>query len=347
MTRSISGCASRDLRWRRSTRSSRSSYRPSMTSSPAAASTSRTGRGRMPSGCSPKYKDRILCYNDDIQGTGSITVAGLFSALRVNGQQASRSARPLPRRRVGGDRHRRHHRVGHAAGRAQPRASARGKLSLFDVNGFVEASRSDLDASQQRYAQRLPPSRDFVKTIKTFKATAIIGVSTMGKAFNRPVIEAMTRLNERPIIFALSNPTDHAECTPEEAYRWSNGRAIYAAGVQFPPVVFEGKTYPPRSGQQLLRLSRRQPRRVRDAGQARDRRDVRRGGARHRRPGDRRAARPGNALPAPEQHARDEVRTAERVAKLAFDRNLAQVERPKDIRAWLRGMLYKPEYRRL
>ena len=65
----------------------------------------------------------------------------------------------------------------------------------------------------------------------------MIGVSTKGGAFNQRVVEAMSRLNERPIIFALSNPTDKAECTAEQAYTWSNGRSLFAAGVQFPDVT--------------------------------------------------------------------------------------------------------------
>jgi malate dehydrogenase (oxaloacetate-decarboxylating)(NADP+) len=84
-----------------------------------------------------------------------------------------------------------------------------------------------------------------VAAIESIKPTTIIGVSTLGGLFNQKVIEAMSRINERPVVLALSNPTDHAECTPEQAYTWSNGKAIYAAGVQFPPVHFKGQTFLP------------------------------------------------------------------------------------------------------
>ena len=130
-------------------------------------------------------------------------------------------------------------------------SEARDRIWLFDIHGLIE--RKDLNPYQQRYAHRLDGDRphalpsyphgssarspDFVEAIQRIKPTALIGVSTKAKAFTRDVIEAMARINERPIVFALSNPTEHAECTPEEAYRWSNGKAIYAAGVQFPPVV--------------------------------------------------------------------------------------------------------------
>jgi malate dehydrogenase (oxaloacetate-decarboxylating)(NADP+) len=103
---------------------------------------------------------------------------------------------------------------------------ARARIGLFDVNGLIESSRTDLLDFQKPYAHAYPLSLDFVTVIESLKPTAIIGVSTKGKAFNRKVIEAMARINTRPIIFALSNPADRAECTAEEAYRWSDGRAL-------------------------------------------------------------------------------------------------------------------------
>src|SRR5262249_57248750 len=92
---------------------------------------------------------------------------------------------------------------------------------------------------------RHAPSRDFVACIESLKPTAIIGVSTAGGAFTRQVIEAMSRLNDRPIIFALSNPTEHAEGTPEAASQWSKGKALYPARVQVPPVSYGGTAVPP------------------------------------------------------------------------------------------------------
>lgn len=86
---------------------------------------------------------------------------------------------------------------------------------------------------------------DLLSAVKKLKPTALIGVSTLPKSFNQAVIEEMSANNERPIIFALSNPTSKAECTPEEAYRWSNGAAVFASGSPFEPVKFNGKTYVP------------------------------------------------------------------------------------------------------
>lgn len=95
------------------------------------------------------------------------------------------------------------------------------------------------------YAHAHAPTHDLAAAVDSIKPSILIGVSTVGKAFTRAVIENMSNINERPIIFALSNPTEHAECTPEEAYKWSRGKALYAAGVQFPPVYCEGDTFLP------------------------------------------------------------------------------------------------------
>jgi malate dehydrogenase (oxaloacetate-decarboxylating)(NADP+) len=293
-----------------------------------------------------RYKDKVVCFNDDVQGTGSVAVAGLVNAVRIAGSK-------LADQRVlflgGGSA---------AIGIGDMIASsmqleglsesqARDRIWLFDVNGLIEPSRKDLTPDQQRYTHRLPPSRDFVATIRAIKPTAIVGVSTKGGTFTREVIEAMTHVNERPIIFALSNPTDHAECTAEQAYAGSHGKAIYAAGVQFPPVVLQGKTFFPSQANNFLvfpavalAVYATRPKRVTNemfieaaratAEQVTD---------------EQRAT--GMLYP-PQSHVLEtETRTAARVAKLAFDRNLAQVDRPGDIDAWLRGLLYKPEYRKV
>src|SRR4029077_11785311 len=115
---------------------------------------------------------------------------------------------------------------------------ARARISLFDINGLIEPRRSDLYDFQKPYAHPHEPSNDFVAVIESLTPTALIGVSTKGKAFTRQVVEAMARINRRPIILALSQPTHHRKCTAEEAYHWSDGQALYAAGVPFPPVSY-------------------------------------------------------------------------------------------------------------
>ena len=221
---------------------------------------------------------------------------------------------------------------------------ARSRIWMFDVNGLLEDTRKDLIPEQKIYAHKHAPTHDLVAAVDSIKPSILIGVSTIGKAFSRAVIETMSKVNERPIILALSNPTEHAECTPEEAYRWSGGKAIYAAGVQFPPVHYNGDTFLPGQANNFyvypavgLAIYASRPKFVTDemfieaaratADQVTDNQ-----------------LKMGMLFP-PQSNVLDtEVRTAERVAELAFERSLARVNPPKDINAWLRAMLYKPEY---
>lgn len=224
---------------------------------------------------------------------------------------------------------------------------ARDRIWMFDVNGLLETTRKDLIPEQKVYAHPYAATRDLVAAIESIKPTILIGVSTVGRAFNQAVIEGMSKVNERPIIFALSNPTDRAECTAEQAYKWSRGKAIYAAGVQFPPVRYDGRTFLPGQANNFyvfpavsLAIYATHARRVTDemfieaakatADQVTDQqREM------------------GLLFPLQTDILEAEVNTAERVATLVFERNLARVGRPKDINSWLRAMLYKPEYRPL
>jgi malate dehydrogenase (oxaloacetate-decarboxylating)(NADP+) len=154
----------------------------------------------------------------------------------------------------------------------------------------------------------------------------------------------MSKLNERPIIFALSNPTDKAECSAEQAYTWSKGKALFAAGVQFPDVTLNGRTYHPGQANNFyifpavgLATYAARPRRLTDecfivAAQA---------SADQIGP-DLRAK--GMLFPGQANILEMEVTTATRVAEFMFDEGLAQVKRPRDIRAWIERQLYKPQY---
>ena len=291
-----------------------------------------------------KYAGEILCYNDDIQGTASVTLAGLTTALQVlDAELTDQRVLFLGAGSAG---------IGianlivtamRAKGLSQDDAAAR--ISLFDENGLIEPSRQDLSASQKVYAHKAEPTKDLVKAVEAFKPTALIGVSTQGGAFGQHVVEAMAKLNDRPIIFALSNPTEKAECTPEQAYTWTKGRALYAAGVQFPDVTVEGKTYHPGQANNFyvfpaigLATYAARPTRITDecfiaaAEASADQvgKDLR----------DR-----GMLFPSQANILETEVATATRVAEYMFDQGLATAERPREIRPWIEAMLYKPEYR--
>jgi len=194
-----------------------------------------------------KYQDEICTFNDDIQGTAAVALAGLLSALRVTG-----SALPDQRLLFLG--------AGEAAtGIADltvaamvadglTEAAARGRCWLADSRGLVVRGRADLAEHKQPYAHEHAPVADFLTAIRALKPTAIIGVAAQAGAFSREVVEAMARLNDRPIVFALSNPTSKSECTAADAYEWSRGRALFASGSPFDPVTLEGHTFVPRQG---------------------------------------------------------------------------------------------------
>lgn len=169
-------------------------------------------------------------------------------------------------------------------------------------------------------------------------------MSTKGGAFDRRVVEAMSALDERPILFALSNPTDRAECTAEQAYTWSRGKALYAAGVQFPDVAVDGEVFHPGQANNFLvfpalglAVYATRPSRITDAmflAAAQATADQVRQDQRDR----------GMLFPSQADILETEVTTATRIAELVFDQGLAGVPRPEDIRAWIEGMLYRPRY---
>ena len=194
-----------------------------------------------------RYRDRICCFNDDIQGTAAVVLAGLYGALRITGAAlrdqtilclgAGEAATGICDLVVSALRD-----------EGMSEAQARRRCWLFDSRSLVVASRTDLAEHKRPYAHEGPRITDFVQAVQTLEPTAIIGVAAVGGTFTQPVVEAMARINERPIVFALSNPTSKSECTAEQAYAWSQGRALFACGSPFEPVGFGGRTYVPRQG---------------------------------------------------------------------------------------------------
>ena len=251
-----------------------------------------------------RYRDKVCCYNDDIQGTAGAALVGLFSALRVTGgglkdQRVLFLGAGSAGTGIGGMI------VKGMMLEGLSKSEAQARISMFDINGLIEKSRKDLLEFQKPYAHDYAPSKDFAAVIEAIKPTAIIGVSTSAKAFDRRVVSAMARINQRPIIFALSNPTDHAECTAEEAYTWSDGRALFAAGVPFAPVRYKDKVVRAGAGQQSLCVSGGGACGLRDAGEARAGRAVHRRRARRGRAGDQGRARLRAALSAAERDPGD------------------------------------------
>jgi malate dehydrogenase (oxaloacetate-decarboxylating)(NADP+) len=293
-----------------------------------------------------RYRDKYCVYNDDVQGTAGITLAGMINAAKLKGAQLKDEKYLFLGAGSAG--------IGLAdllcsalVDQGMTLQDAQARVHMFDVNGLLEPSRKDLVDFQRPYAHPHTPTRDFVAAIESIKPTTIIGVSTIGGAFSQKVVEAMSRINERPMIMALSNPTEHAECTAEQAYEWSNGKAIYAAGVQFPPVHFNGQTFLPGQANNFyifpavgMAIYATQARRVTDqmfieaASAVADQvsPDL---------------LKQGLLYPLQADILETEIRTAARVAKLVFDSNLAQVDRPADMEAFIRSHVYKPEYKTL
>ena len=191
-----------------------------------------------------KYRDQVCTFNDDIQGTGVVGLAGLYSAMRIVGGKL-RDQRILflgaGEAGIG---------IGNIISSALvadglSEHEARERCWFVDSKGLVVKSRSDLEEYKRRYAHDHEHVGDFLSAVKALRPTAIIGVSGQPNTFTQSVLKAMASYNERPIVFAMSNPTSKAECTAEEAYTWTDGCAIFASGSPFAPVTFKGKRYVP------------------------------------------------------------------------------------------------------
>jgi len=194
-----------------------------------------------------KYRDRICTFNDDIQGTASVALAGIYSALRVTGAKlagqkilffgAGEAATGIADLLVSA-----------MVAEGMPVTAARQRCWLVDSKGLVVKSRTDLMEHKMPYAHEHAPIGDFLAAINALEPTAIIGVAAVGGTFTQEVLGEMARVNKRPIVFALSNPTSKAECTAEQGYRWTEGRALFACGSPFDPVKLNGRLFVPRQG---------------------------------------------------------------------------------------------------
>ena len=290
-----------------------------------------------------KYRDRICTFNDDIQGTASVALAGLMSATRITGRSLA-DTRVLF---LG---------AGEAAvgiadlitaslvAKGMPEAEARKRCWLVDSKGLVVASRTDLTAHKRHYAHEHAGIKDFAGAVSALKPQAIIGVAAVGRTFTQPIVQAMASFNERPIVFALSNPTSKSECTAEEAYAWSEGRAIFACGSPFAPVTLHGRTFVPRQGNNSyifpgvgLGAVACGTTRVTDemflaaaetlAGMVSE--------------GD---LAQGSIYPSLSQMRAVSAAIGASVAKVAFDRGLTATKRPDDIAAFVKAAMYDPTY---
>jgi malate dehydrogenase (oxaloacetate-decarboxylating)(NADP+) len=291
-----------------------------------------------------RYRDKICTFNDDIQGTAGVALAGIYGALRLTGGKLSEQRFLF----LG---------AGSAAtGIAElislameqegmDAAAARRRNALFDIKGLLVTSRTGLADFQKPFAQEHPPVSTFVEAVEALRPTGIIGVSTVPKLFSREVIEAMARINERPIIFPYSNPTSRSECTADEAYRWSDGRAVFASGSPFPPVEINGRRFVPGQGNNVyifpamgMAVFATEATRVTEemfivAAQAVAEQVTEENLSM------------GLIYPPPQNRILEaSLHVAGRIAAYIFDQGLARVPRPGDVGALIRARAYRPVY---
>jgi malate dehydrogenase (oxaloacetate-decarboxylating)(NADP+) len=290
-----------------------------------------------------RYRDRICAFNDDIQGTAAVALAGLFSALRItNGKLRDQIFLFLGAGEAGlGTAHLI---VSALVDQGLSVDAAQERCWFVDSHGLVVKSRSDLTGRKLRYAHDHEFMTDLAAMVDSLQPTIMIGVSGQHGAFTRQVLEAMARANERPIVFSLSNPTSKAECTAEEAYVYTGGRAIYASGSPFAPVILEGKKLVPAQGNNVyifpgvgLGVIVSGARQVTDemffvAAQV----------LAHAVSSD--DLEQGSVYP-PLARIRGVAATiAAAVAEIAYQRDLATKPRPEDILAAVRALMYDPQY---
>jgi malate dehydrogenase (oxaloacetate-decarboxylating)(NADP+) len=291
-----------------------------------------------------KYRDRICCFNDDIQGTAAVALAGLMSALRVTGGKLSAQTVLF----LG---------AGEAAtgiadlislaaqAEGQDEADARKRSWLFDSKGLVVRSRKDLSAHKKPYAHEQPECKSFLEAVRTLRPTAIIGVAAVGKSFTPEVLREMAAINARPIVFALSNPTSKSECTAEEAYRYTDGQALFACGSPFDPVVLNHRSHVPRQGNNSyifpgvgLGLIATKATRVTDEMFLAAARTL----ASLVTPSD---LQQGSLYPPLAGIREVSAAIATAVAGVAYRTGLARATRPADLEAHIRAQMYDPRYR--
>lgn len=289
-----------------------------------------------------KYKEKVLCFNDDIQGTAAVALAGIYASLRITklqftdlrfmflgaGSAATGIADLLVLALV-------------KAGMDKKEALKR--IWFVDVNGLVTSHRKDLQPHNLPYTHDHGPL-NFVEAINAIKPQVLIGATGAKNAFTKKVIKCMAAINENPVIFALSNPTSKAECTAEQAYNWSQGKAVFVSGSPFDKVQYFGKEFKPGQGNNAyifpgmgLGAITANARCINDelflvaaqtlAAQVTDKN-----------------IEEGTLYPPLSQIRTISLKIATAVAEKAFEMGIARNKRPKDVEQTISDYMYNPNY---
>ena len=289
------------------------------------------------------YRERACLFDDDIQGTGAVALAGLLAAMRVTGGALEEQRILFLGAGEAG--------IGIAdtvvAGMMEQGVSkdaARRACWFVDTQGLLTSGRDNVPPHKRAYAHDHAPAATLKAAIEAIEPTVLIGVSAQSGMFDEAVVRTMARLNERPLIFALSNPTSKAECTAEDAYRWSDGRAVFASGSPFDPVKIGNRTLVPGQGnnayifpgvglgaiisearavtdEMFLAAAFSLARQVSDADLAE-----------------------GRVYPALSKIRDVSAEIARDVAIVAWKRDLTTKPAPEDVDAEIRGYMYEPVY---
>jgi malate dehydrogenase (oxaloacetate-decarboxylating)(NADP+) len=289
-----------------------------------------------------RYRERALCFNDDIQGTAAVALAGILAACRAAGTRFT-DLRVLllgAGSAATGIAELLHMALCEAGLDTQ---TARQRIWLVNRAGLVVRGGDRLAPHLETCAQDMAP-RSFMDALRDLRPQVLIGATGNPGNFTRETIQLMTECNEQPVIFALSNPTSQAECTARQAYEWSNGRAIFASGSPFDPVTLQGRTYRPGQGNNAyvfpgigLGAIACNASKLTDSLFLRAARTL----AAQVQPADLAA---GTVYPPLQDIRAVSLEIATAVAELAWEQGLAQAPRPDDIRSAIRSLMYVPDY---
>jgi malate dehydrogenase (oxaloacetate-decarboxylating)(NADP+) len=294
-----------------------------------------------------KYRYKHLCFNDDIQGTGAVALAGIVSAIRARGGTKD----DLPNERIvvcgAGSAG-----LGVTNSLAWTMVSELGiraeeafkQFYLVDMNGLLGQGRPPNPAQMRYIRSDLPDNLPLVEVIKKVKPTVLLGLTGQGGLFSEESIREMYKHCKHPIIFPLSNPTSHAECTAEQAYEWTEGNAIFSSGSPFPPVDYKGKTLYPSQGNNMyifpavglaaiLTKSRRVSYRM-----------LNRAGLALSNTLTMEEINQGRLYPHINRIRQVTVEVASAVARAAFGEGLAGIKEPPDLEKFIENSMYLPEY---
>ena len=292
-----------------------------------------------------KYRDKVLCFNDDIQGTGAVALSGLLGGMRMKSENladqriifygAGSAAVGIADMIVAG--------IVEESGMTE--TDARKLFWLIDSQGLVVKNGSrPLQDHKIPYARDAEQIKTLLEVIKAVKPTILVGVSGQGHAFTEEVVKEMLNYSEQPIIFALSNPTSKSECSAEQAYSWTDGKAIFASGSPFDPVRMKGKIYVSGQGNNMfifpgvgLGASLCQATKVTDAmfyAAAKTLAEM---------VTDEELAL-GTVYPDLRKIRKISATIAAGICEMAFENGLARIERPENIAAFIEKRMFQPEY---